>query len=136
MYSLSFIPLFSSFFTPWINCITHTNSSISSPAHPENLVVKRIVALEGDRVYTRAPYPYPIADISAGHVWVEGDNAESRKTLDSNTYGPIAVNLIKGRLTHVVWPWRNMRELRWDEGNGRTRVVKGWNGGSYGSYGE
>ncbi|KAB8290411.1 hypothetical protein EYC80_010844 [Monilinia laxa] len=81
--------------------------SFRSPYHPETLVVKRIIALEGDRVYTHAPYPYPIADIPAGHVWVEGDNADARKTLDSNHYGPIAMNLITGRLTHVLWPWGN-----------------------------
>ncbi|EDN98184.1 hypothetical protein SS1G_13041 [Sclerotinia sclerotiorum 1980 UF-70] len=103
--------------------------SFRSPYRPENLVVKRIIALEGDRVYTRAPYPYPIADIQAGHVWVEGDNnADARNSLDSNHYGPIAVNLINGKLTRVLWPWGSMGRIRWEGWRGRTKVVRGWNG--------
>lgn len=100
-----------------------------SPYHPETLAIKRIIALPGDRVYTHAPYPYPYADIPAGHVWVEGDNADARKTLDSNHYGPIAINLITGKLTHVLWPWGSRGRVRWEQWKGRTRVVKGWNGG-------
>ncbi|TGO62002.1 hypothetical protein BCON_0023g00620 [Botryotinia convoluta] len=104
--------------------------SFRSPYHPETLAIKRIIALPGDRVYTHAPYPYPYADIPAGHVWVEGDNADSRKTLDSNHYGPIAINLITGKLTHVLWPWGSRGRVRWEQWKGRTRVVKGWNGGA------
>ncbi|KAF7856330.1 hypothetical protein EAF04_009858 [Stromatinia cepivora] len=104
--------------------------SFRSPYRPETLVVKRIIALEGDRVYTRSPYPYPIADIQAGHVWVEGDNnADARNSLDSNHYGPIAVNLITGRLTRVLWPWGSRGAIGWEGWRGRTRVVRGWDGG-------
>ncbi|KAK6614782.1 mitochondrial inner membrane protease subunit [Botrytis cinerea] len=92
--------------------------SFRSPYHPETLAIKRIIALPGDRVYTHAPYPYPYADIPAGHVWVEGDNADSRKTLDSNHYGPIAINLITGKLTHVLWPWGVGEELGGNSGRG------------------
>ncbi|TGO46334.1 hypothetical protein BOTNAR_0595g00060 [Botryotinia narcissicola] len=104
--------------------------SFRSPYHPETLAIKRIIALPGDRVYTHAPYPYPYADIPAGHVWVEGDNADARKTLDSNHYGPIAINLITGKLTHVLWPWGSRGRVRWEQWKGRTKVVKGWNGGA------
>ncbi|APA07382.1 hypothetical protein sscle_02g021520 [Sclerotinia sclerotiorum 1980 UF-70] len=100
--------------------------SFRSPYRPENLVVKRIIALEGDRVYTRAPYPYPIADIQAGHVWVEGDNnADARNSLDSNHYGPIAVNLINGKLTRVLWPWGVWGVLGGRGGGGGRRWLGG-----------
>ncbi|QSZ36461.1 hypothetical protein DSL72_006340 [Monilinia vaccinii-corymbosi] len=125
--SFRFVPLPSLYF-PAIIRIGIANSfslPLRSPYHPENLVVKRIIALEGDRVYTHSPYPYPIADVPAGHVWVEGDNADARKTLDSHHYGPIAVNLIRGRLTHVLWPWRSRGAIDWRMWKGRTRVVRG-----------
>ncbi|KAK0111396.1 hypothetical protein ONS95_001757 [Cadophora gregata] len=99
--------------------------SYQSPAHPEVLVVKRIIALEGDIVYTRAHCAVPTIQIPANHVWVEGDNKDSTKSLDSNTYGPIPLNLITGRLTHVIWPWRSLGAIHWEEFKGRTRVIKG-----------
>ena len=55
---------------------TSLTSDDRSPYHPEKQVVKRVIALEGDRVYTRAPYPFPIADVPPGHVWVEGDGGK------------------------------------------------------------
>ncbi|ESZ94201.1 hypothetical protein SBOR_5427 [Sclerotinia borealis F-4128] len=100
-----------------------------SPYNPNTLAVKRIIALEGDRVYTHAPYPYPISDIPAGHVWVEGDNTGAMKSLDSNHYGPIAVNLITGKPTYILWPWSSVGAIKWERWKGRTRVVRGWNGG-------
>ena len=60
-----------------------------SPYKPENMIVKRIIALEGDEVLTRSPYHYPREIIPTGHVWVEGEHPEDRMTLDSNTYGPV-----------------------------------------------
>lgn len=96
-----------------------------SPAHPEVKVVKRIVAMEGDIVYTRAPCPVPTVQVPANHVWVEGDNRDSTKTLDSNTYGPIPLNLITGRVTHFLWPVGRIGPIRWNEFEGQTRVIKG-----------
>lgn len=55
------------------------------------MAVKRIIALEGDTVVTRAPYPFPQTKVPFGHVWVEGEHPEfERNTLDSNTYGPVS----------------------------------------------
>jgi inner membrane protease subunit 2 len=96
-----------------------------SPYHPEVTSVKRIIALEGDTVYTRAPYPFPTAVVPLNHVWVEGDNRDGSKTLDSNYYGPIAMPLIQGKVTHVLWPWNSFGSVRWWEFKGRTRVIKG-----------
>jgi inner membrane protease subunit 2 len=95
-----------------------------SPNHPNVLAVKRIIAIEGDRVFSRAPYPAPIADIPAGHVWVEGDNRDGNKSLDSNHYGPIPTNLIQGKVTHVLRPWASSGPIKWAEFRGRTKVIR------------
>ncbi|PQE22911.1 mitochondrial inner membrane protease subunit 2 protein [Rutstroemia sp. NJR-2017a BBW] len=76
-----------------------------------------------------APYPYPYADVPAGHVWLEGDNAGPNKSLDSNHYGPISMSLITGQLKYIVWPRSSFGHIRWWEFKGKTRVIKGWNTG-------
>ncbi|CZS91949.1 related to IMP2-mitochondrial inner membrane protease subunit [Rhynchosporium agropyri] len=99
--------------------------SYQSPAHPEVQVVKRIIAMEGDLVTTRAPCPVPTVRVPANHVWVEGDNEDSGKTLDSNTFGPIPLNLISGKLTYVLGPWKRFGRIHWEDYEGNSRVVKG-----------
>jgi signal peptidase I len=47
---------------------------IRSPIDPKILLVKRIVALEGDIVKTLPPYPDTEVTIPPGHVWLEGMN--------------------------------------------------------------
>jgi inner membrane protease subunit 2 len=94
-----------------------------SPFHPEVFALKRVVAMEGDTIVTRAPYPIPKVQIPANHVWVEGDNPDVNKTLDSNTYGPIPLDLIEGRVTHILWPWKRSGALRWEEFNSK-RVIR------------
>ena len=96
-----------------------------SPSHPDILAVKRIIAIEGDKVFARTPHPAPIADIPAGHVWVEGDNRDGNKSLDSNHYGPIPINLIQGRVTHVLRPWASSGPINWADFKGKTRVIRG-----------
>ncbi|KAJ8129371.1 hypothetical protein O1611_g4260 [Lasiodiplodia mahajangana] len=85
-----------------------------NPLKPEAMTVKRIVGLPGDVVTTRSPYPYPKAVIPPGHVWVEGDGGE-RDSQDSNTYGPIAIGLIIGKVTHLLWPLHRAGRVRWWE---------------------
>lgn len=97
--------------------------SFRSPNHPEVYAIKRVIALPGDTVVTRKPYPVERAVVPDGHMWVEGDNG--RMSLDSNTYGPVPVNLVEGRLTWVVWPWRSWGRIRWWEWRCKTVVVKG-----------
>lgn len=76
-------------------------------------------------VVTRAPSPLPTVQVPVNHVWVEGDNRDANKSLDSNTYGPIPVNLIQGKVTHILWPWKSLGPIHWWEFRGRTRVIRG-----------
>lgn len=78
------------------------------------VAVKRVIALEDDIVQTRPPFPDPYVRVPRGHVWVEGDGGEG-KSLDSNTYGPVSVGLVTGRVTHILLPWRKAGKVRWWE---------------------
>ena len=104
-------------------CITMLTMNDRSPNHPEKLAIKRIIALEGDVVYTRAPCPHPTVQIPINHVWVEGDNRD--KSLDSNSYGPIPISLIQGKITHVLLPWKSSGPIHWRQFKGKTRVIRG-----------
>lgn len=85
-----------------------------SPYNPETTSIKRVIALEGEYVRTRDPYPQPRVRVPMGHVWVEGDG-EPGKSLDSNYYGPISMALITGRVTHILFPFRKFGRVRWEE---------------------
>ncbi|KAK7205844.1 catalytic subunit of the mitochondrial inner membrane peptidase complex [Myxozyma melibiosi] len=75
---------------------------LRNPRDPETSVVKRIVALEGEEVRTRFPYPESTCRVPQHHFWVEGDNIHS---VDSNTYGPVTCGLITARVTRVLFPF-------------------------------
>lgn len=67
-----------------------------SPNSPERLAIKRIIALSGDTIITKPPYPFPNETIPPGHIWVEGEHPESdRWSRDSNYYGPVSFHLQK-----------------------------------------
>ena len=90
------------------------------------MAVKRVIALPGDAVHTRPPYPLAVEHIPAGHVWVEGEHPEgSRKSYDSNTYGPISMSLLVGKVRGVVWPWSRASSIRWEDYPGSERVKEG-----------
>lgn len=76
--------------------------TLRCPNDPNRVLIKRIIALEGDTVKTRLPYSDPEIKIPQGHVWVEGD--ESFRTDDSNLYGPIPAALIQSKLVRILWP--------------------------------
>ena len=40
--------------------------------------------------------------VPRGHVWLEGDNSEN--SLDSRTYGPVPMGLIRSRILCRLWP--------------------------------
>ncbi|KAL0949694.1 hypothetical protein HGRIS_009731 [Hohenbuehelia grisea] len=76
--------------------------ALVSPMNPERMLIKRILAVEGDVVQTLPPYPDPTVIIPKGHVWVEGD--ESFRTDDSNRFGPVPSALIESKLISIIWP--------------------------------
>jgi inner membrane protease subunit 2 len=76
-------------------------------------------------VYTHAPYPHPVVTVPVYHVWVEGDNRDPSKTLDSHHYGPVSMALIEGKVTHIVWPRKSFGAIQWWQFKGMTRVIKG-----------
>ncbi|PNP47375.1 hypothetical protein TGAMA5MH_01192 [Trichoderma gamsii] len=88
--------------------------TLRSPFHPETIAVKRVVALEGDVIKTKQPYPVSTVKIPQGHVWVEGDGPPG-SSLDSNTYGPVSKRLLTGRVTHIVYPPKKFGPVRWWE---------------------
>lgn len=100
-----------------------------SPMHPEVVAVKRVVALEGDVVTTKPPYPFATVRVPTGHVWVEGDGP-SGSSLDSNTYGPVSKRLLTGRVTHVLYPLRKFGAVRWWDQPGRWRERVKQDGGT------
>ncbi|EPT02753.1 hypothetical protein FOMPIDRAFT_142009 [Fomitopsis schrenkii] len=75
--------------------------ALASPLDSK-LLVKRVVALEGDTVKTLPPYPDAEVRVPVGHAWVEGD--EYFHSEDSNTFGPVPLALIDSKLVWIVWP--------------------------------
>ncbi|QIX00793.1 hypothetical protein AMS68_006310 [Peltaster fructicola] len=118
-----------------------------SPNDPEKVVVKRVIALSGDRVQLNPkrqpgygkllnelrPDELAAAErwnsfgghliVPHGHVWVEGDNWRSSK--DSNDYGPISKSLIIGRPWTAVWPAKICLTQPWENYKSKTKVSVG-----------
>ncbi|CAF9928608.1 MAG: hypothetical protein GOMPHAMPRED_005178 [Gomphillus americanus] len=111
-----------SMWKPWQNIQRGQLIAFWAPHDPEKVVVKRVIALEGDEITTRAPYPVAKEIIPSGYVWVEGDVQDRHKSLDSNTYGPISKSLIVGQLRAIVWPWSQMAWLDPRHYSGSLRV--------------
>ena len=86
--------------------------SIISPKNPDQKIIKRIIAVEGDLVQT-INYKQKYLNIPKGHCWVEGDH--TGHSLDSNFFGPLAIGLITARATIIVWP-----PSRWGKLNGNV----------------
>lgn len=95
---------------------TNTNNILdmySSPANPSHIAIKRVIGLPGDRITTREPCLRKAQIVPWNHVWLEGDAEDPRKTLDSNTYGPVSLSLITGQVFAVLGP--RMRWLKWTD---------------------
>lgn len=104
-----------------------------SPANPKHIALKRVVGLPGDRIITREPCMKPTQIVPYNHVWVEGDAEDPRKTLDSNTYGPVSISLLTGCVVAVLGP--RMRWLDWNDweaaGSADDASLKGKDGSEY-----
>ncbi|XP_064417627.1 mitochondrial inner membrane protease subunit 2 isoform X2 [Latimeria chalumnae] len=59
--------------------------SVVSPKNPEQKIIKRVIALEGDIIKTEG-YKKRFVKIPDGHFWIEGDH--SGHSFDSNAFGP------------------------------------------------
>ena len=99
----------------WVNCWRGARLDISrgdlliyiSPKDPDELLIKRVIALENDLVRTDGRWAEETGNddlvrIPRGHAWLQGDNLSN--TVDSNKYGPVSLGLTIGVATHIVWP--------------------------------
>jgi len=80
-----------------------------SPQEHGKLLVKRLVALPGDKVKTLPPYPDTEVVVPDGHGWFEGDAPFNSE--DSNHFGPVPLALIDSKLSYVVWPPRRLSAI-------------------------
>ncbi|KAK1646875.1 hypothetical protein QYE76_064680 [Lolium multiflorum] len=71
-----------------------------SPVDHRSTLVKRLIGMPGD--WISVPETLEIRKVPEGHCWLEGDNGSV--SWDSRFYGPIPLGLVRGRVTHVVWP--------------------------------
>ncbi|KAF6205460.1 hypothetical protein GE061_019633 [Apolygus lucorum] len=62
------------------------------------LVCKRVMAKSGDLVLVKTGF----VEVPDGFVWLEGDN--SYDSYDSRNYGPVPIEMVKGRVVLRIWP--------------------------------
>ncbi|EKX46705.1 hypothetical protein GUITHDRAFT_86641 [Guillardia theta CCMP2712] len=80
---------------------------LKSPDKPNSWIVKRLIALEGDKVKTDSQGIVPVPQ---GFCWIEGDNEDN--SIDSKQLGPVPLALIHGRVTHVFWPLNRVGKVQ------------------------
>ncbi|XP_071481827.1 mitochondrial inner membrane protease subunit 2-like [Diadema antillarum] len=83
--------------------------SVISPHHPREVLIKRVIALEGDTIRTLG-YKNRFVVIPEGHCWLEGDH--HGVSLDSNYFGPIALGLVHAKASHIVWPPQRYQKVK------------------------
>ncbi|TFK43652.1 peptidase S24/S26A/S26B/S26C [Crucibulum laeve] len=83
---------------------------LRSPEYKDRVLIKRILAVEGDTVRTLPPYPTREVRIPPGHVWVEGD--EPFNSDDSNRFGPVPAALLESRLILLLWPLNRIGQVK------------------------
>lgn len=95
--------------------------SLLSPKDPDQKLIKRVIAIEGDLVKSLS-YKSRLVRIPNGHCWIEGDH--SKASMDSNYFGPVSVGLIHAKASHIVWPPRRWQKLSTDIPKNRNALVK------------
>lgn len=96
--------------------------SFVSPRDPQTKLVKRIVALEGEKLRTLG-YKEKYVEVPKGHCWLEGDN--HRQSMDSNFFGPTPTGLITAKVSHIVWPphrWQQIEAIHTNHRRIRPRA--------------
>ncbi|KAM6386882.1 mitochondrial inner membrane protease subunit 2 isoform 4-T4 [Alca torda] len=83
--------------------------SLVSPRNPEQKIIKRVIALEGDIIKTIG-YKKKYVKVPHGHIWVEGDH--HGHSFDSNAFGPVSLGLLHARATHILWPPQRWQKLQ------------------------
>uniref|UniRef100_A0A6I8PLX1 Mitochondrial inner membrane protease subunit 2 n=1 Tax=Ornithorhynchus anatinus TaxID=9258 RepID=A0A6I8PLX1_ORNAN len=79
-----------------------------SPKNPEQKIIKRVIALEGDIIKTMG-HKNRFVKVPRGHIWVEGDH--HGHSFDSNTFGPVSLGLLHAQATHILWPPQRWQKL-------------------------
>ncbi|KAG0258587.1 hypothetical protein DFQ27_004552 [Actinomortierella ambigua] len=97
--------------------------TLTCPVDPNRKITKRIIALEGDIVQTRSPYPEPTIRVPRGHCWIEGD--EGFHSRDSNFYGPVPLGLLKERIEWVLYPFQRFGRVERQTRDSRVRYAPG-----------
>ncbi|XP_029417351.1 mitochondrial inner membrane protease subunit 2 isoform X1 [Nannospalax galili] len=96
--------------------------SLVSPKNPEQKIIKRVIALEGDIIRTIG-HKNRYVKVPRGHMWVEGDH--HGHSFDSNSFGPeenknymkdivfttVSLGLLHALATHILWPPERWQKL-------------------------
>jgi len=101
----------------WVNCWRARRYKMArgdllvytSPKDPEEYLIKRMIAGEGDVVHTEGRHSKAVVRVPQGHVWAEGDNWGN--SVDSNMYGPVPKGLVSGVARTIIWPPSRMQVL-------------------------
>jgi inner membrane protease subunit 1 len=98
----------------------------SHPLKPGSTSCKRIIGMPGDLVCVVTPgkwgdeeidnkdsselgaYKEEMIRVPEGHCWLVGDNLTWSR--DSRVHGPVPLNLVKGKVTALLWP---MDQAKW-----------------------
>ncbi|XP_055446344.1 mitochondrial inner membrane protease subunit 2 isoform X16 [Bubalus kerabau] len=96
--------------SPSLSFLSHTANSrwlsivhmVISPKNPEQKIIKRVIALEGDIVKTMG-HKNRYVKVPRGHIWVEGDH--HGHSFDSNSFGPHQVNVAREHCFEKCRSW-------------------------------
>ena len=89
-----------------------------SPIDQQKMLIKRVIGLPGDTVRS---LDGNMIKLPHGYCWLEGDNTKHSR--DSNWYGPIRMESLRGIVTHRIYPSIGSIESTIPDGT-RSRVVQ------------